>query len=790
MEPQTAPGSSSTNNGTETSNGAANNPTGSNSSSHSNNSTSSKGSSDRSLGSLLRLFKSSFFDVWMAVSYLYKYSHNGVWDYLCNELYRLPEAEVEFYLGQLCNLALFAPVESDSLVRFLLDKCAQSIPFALKLAWILHSYQEHENPQVRRKADKLLEQVEIAAVNRQRATRPISLPICFPSNASSVSSSSNSSSSSPTPGASSLSVSSSSSEEADAALEEESLRKRSRSDYFDLVQRFVNELGSISDRLRSVPVAQRQARLEEELEALARAFLPGHTATAPGSSAPPSGPYVPLWSTADPRGQHYILRVPVRECHVLNSRERVPYLVCFEVLEVPPALPFDASPRPQPCAAQMPAAGYGAAAGVVATEKLVESVASDEGVRRELDSLIRRVQELEASLQRQPGLEAPPSQQELQAIRAVEREADRRRTEPAPPAGGSGAGGASSAVGSVSAPHSPYLATADATASASSPFGETLEAKASRLRAQSPFGWQERWNLYSMIVKHGDELRQEQLAVQLVAVFLKIWQEARLPLYLRPYSILVTSAESGIIEAIPNVISLHQLHKFMLQHQNHPPTPPQSHPGAPSSSSSSSPPPRYTTLADYFRHTYPQDLPSGSTGGIDFRTAQRNFVESLAGYSLLCYFLQVKDRHNGNILLDIEGHIIHIDFGFMLSNSPGSLGFETAPFKLTQDFVDVMDGQQSPVFHYFKALCIRGFLELRKHHEKICLLVEMMSKGLRLPCFYGGQAALDTLRERFQMGLTEEGVIEHVEQLIYNSLNNWRTRHYDRYQYLTNNILY
>ena len=86
--------------------------------------------------------------------------------------------------------------------------------------------------------------------------------------------------------------------------------------------------------------------------------------------------------------------------------------------------------------------------------------------------------------------------------------------------------------------------------------------------------------------------------------------------------------------------------------------------------------------------------------------AQRNFVESMAGYSLVCFFMQIKDRHNGNIMLDERGHIIHIDFGFMLSNSPGGVNFEAAPFKLTRELLEVMDsnseGKSSELFDYYK----------------------------------------------------------------------------------------
>lgn len=89
------------------------------------------------------------------------------------------------------------------------------------------------------------------------------------------------------------------------------------------------------------------------------------------------------------------------------------------------------------------------------------------------------------------------------------------------------------------------------------------------------------------------------------------------------------------------------------------------------------------------------------------------------GYSVVTYLLQIKDRHNGNILLDREGHLIHIDFGFMLSNSPGNIGFEAAPFKLPPEYIEVLGGIDSEPFRMFKQLFREGFEAARKHCDRI-----------------------------------------------------------------------
>jgi phosphatidylinositol kinase/protein kinase (PI-3 family) len=287
-------------------------------------------------------------------------------------------------------------------------------------------------------------------------------------------------------------------------------------------------------------------------------------------------------------------------------------------------------------------------------------------------------------------------------------------------------------------------------------FGEEWSAKRERIRRSSPYGHMKNWDLISVIVKTGADLRQEAFACQLIQVCTRIWEEANVPVWTKRMRILVTGESSGLIETITNGVSLHSLKRSLT---------------LASIAAGTNPRKRIATLEDHWRKTFGEPESDAYIAGV------KAFTRSLAAYSMISYVLQLKDRHNGNLLIDNMGHIIHIDFGFMLSNSPGSMGFEAAPFKLTQEYVDVLGGLASPAFEEFKALCKQAFQALRKEAERLIMLVDLMSKQSKMDCFKAGAANVtNSLRARLMLHLSREEAETFVDELIAKSVGSYYTR--------------
>ncbi|CAF0765748.1 unnamed protein product [Adineta ricciae] len=236
-------------------------------------------------------------------------------------------------------------------------------------------------------------------------------------------------------------------------------------------------------------------------------------------------------------------------------------------------------------------------------------------------------------------------------------------------------------------------------------------------------------NQYSQmaIFKVGDDVRQDILALQLMRLFQNIFEQEGLELYLYTYRVIATSPGCGVIECVPNSRSREDIGRNTE-----------------------------VGLFEYFRHVY------GKDDSIKFQTARRNFVMSMAAYSIALFMLQIKDRHNGNIMVDDDGHIVHIDFGFMFESSPGgNMRFEP-DIKLTAEMILIMGDLTAPAFQWFKELCIKGYLALRPYrHHFITLVALMLDTGL--PCFRGH--TLEQLNARLKPDSSEADAGRYMHEM-------------------------
>ncbi|KAL7521038.1 hypothetical protein ACHAWX_005732 [Stephanocyclus meneghinianus] len=289
-------------------------------------------------------------------------------------------------------------------------------------------------------------------------------------------------------------------------------------------------------------------------------------------------------------------------------------------------------------------------------------------------------------------------------------------------------------------------------------FGKPWKTECEIIRQQSPYRDVKGWRLASFIIKAGEDIRKEALVMQIVSK-LWTWFQAEIPPhlrpFLRPYTIMCVGGDAGLVECLPDVKSVNEVKKETDG---------------------------FTSLLDFFqrafRPVHPSIIPSADT--VSFEKARDNFLRSLVGYSVVCYILQIKDRHNANILMDREGHIMHIDFGFVLGETPKMgkvpLFSERAPFKLSAEFWEVIGGWSA--FKRFCEMFEAAYAVAAAHSDEICSLVEAAIVNVSRNSDQARSIA-DSVRRRMEMKADPKEQKMHVMNIVTDAITSWGTSTYD-----------
>ena len=276
--------------------------------------------------------------------------------------------------------------------------------------------------------------------------------------------------------------------------------------------------------------------------------------------------------------------------------------------------------------------------------------------------------------------------------------------------------------------------------------------------------------IISSIIKGGDELRQDFFISQILNLFNDFFSEEGLNIHLKTFNV-ISNNSGGFLQTIINSVSIAKINKITFPYEDKYSF--ESVSGIKNNNLN-----YYdSNLKNYFIFKFGTDTE-------EFKKAIINFVSSFVGYSLICYFFEIKDRNNGNILIDEEGNVIHIDFGFLLDKTPGNIKFERAPFKFTNDFIELIGGIESNYFFLFQDLFFKGFKIIRKNYDTVILMVELFCDIYHdLNSFHDKDNILKILKDKFLLAINkDEELLNKCNELIYNSINNWRTKVYDNFQ--------
>lgn len=202
------------------------------------------------------------------------------------------------------------------------------------------------------------------------------------------------------------------------------------------------------------------------------------------------------------------------------------------------------------------------------------------------------------------------------------------------------------------------------------------------------------------LYKVGDDLRQDNITMQMIDIMDKLWLKEGLDLKLITFKCIATDERKGFVEMVKNSETLRRI---------------QGEKGVTGSFKDNS---IATWLQKY------------NTSELEYEQAVNNFTSSCAGYAVATYVLGIGDRHNDNIMLTTAGHLFHIDFGKFLGDAQmiGTIKRDRVPFVLTSDMAYVINnGDKVTIkFQNFIDLCCQAYNIIRQNSNLFLSLFSLM----------------------------------------------------------------
>lgn len=280
-----------------------------------------------------------------------------------------------------------------------------------------------------------------------------------------------------------------------------------------------------------------------------------------------------------------------------------------------------------------------------------------------------------------------------------------------------------------------------------------------------------------LMLKVGDDLRQDALILQLLRVMEELWRREGLDMQMCVYDCISTGLERGLLQVVLNASTLGSI---LMASTDNKTAASGKKTAAKSGSLSRKIGAAMKALSDFdvLRDWIWEQVVNDIKGSETKRQAEmerriQHFMISTAAYCVASYVLGIGDRHNDNLMLTKTAHFFHIDFGHILGNFKSKYGVkrERAPFVFTPAMKAVMRPEQ---YESFVDLCCDIYNVLRENAE---LLVSLCS--LAIPCNLPElQEEKDVMwiYDKLLVGKSDEEAAEHFRKELELSLHTRGTR--------------